>query len=510
MADRFQDRPGSDDLDRHDPRGRGPARGGEADPLAELARLIGQNDPFGGSGPAVGGGMSRANARVQPQPQRGAPDSFRAPIPPAPSPVDDPLVAGGPPPWIQSRPGRPDGPRLPPPVEPNFEQGEVAHPMQRFGAEPAPPQAQYRDEPGFENRAPEPARYDDALFGQLDTGGPAFQRQQPYSDDAYGFQDEEEYDDGEEEEEEAPRRSNGLAKFAVILALGVIGTGGAFAYRSYMGSSRSGDPPIIRADNSPTKILTPVPVDGITKLPDRLGDQGEKMVSREETPVDVNSRSVSPRVVFPMPNQSGAAPPPASSAAANDAMQMPPIAMPDAPAPSSGTMPAGEPRRIKTLSVHGDQADNGATGATGATATTAAPPKAMKGRNPPAAANASANAPMPIAPQGAAPAPAADKKMAAVAPTQDADAAPTADSGYLVQVSSQKSEADAQASFRSLKAKYADAMGSYSAPVIKKVDIPGKGVMYRAMIGPFDTSEAANQFCSTLKTAGGQCLVPRK
>jgi cell division septation protein DedD len=134
----------------------------------------------------------------------------------------------------------------------------------------------------------------------------------------------------------------------------------------------------------------------------------------------------------------------------------------------------------------------------------------MKGRNPPASANASANPPTPIAPQSGATAPAADKKMAAVAPTQDADAAPTADSGYLVQVSSQKSEADAQASFRSLKAKYADAMGSYSAPVIKKVDIPGKGVMYRAMIGPFDTSEAANQFCSTLKTAGGQCLVPRK
>lgn len=483
-------------------------RGGDADPLAELARLIGQNDPFGGGGgPAVGGGMSRANARVQ-QPQRtAAPDPFRAPMPPAPSPVDDPLAAGGPPPWMQSRPGRPEGPRLPPVVEPNFEQGEVAHPMQRYGAEPAPPQPQYRDEPGFDDREQEPARYDDALFGQLDTGGPAFQRQQPYPDDPYAFQDEE-YDDGEEEE--APRRGNGLAKVAVFLALGVIGTGAAFAYRSYMGTSRSGDPPIIRADNSPTKILTPVPADGITKLPDRLGDQGEKMVSREETPVDVNTRSVSPRVVFPPTNQSGAAPPPASTAAAADAMQMPPVAPPDNPASSggmasSGTMPAGEPRRIKTLSVRGDQADNGATGA--AAAATAGAPKAMKGRNPPASANASANAPMAISPQ--APAPAAEKKMAAVAPTQDADAAPMADSGYLVQVSSQKSEADAQASFRSLKAKYADAMGSYS-PVIKKVDIPGKGIMYRAMVGPFDTSEAATQFCKGLTAAGGQCFVPRK
>jgi hypothetical protein len=483
-------------------------RGGDADPLAELARLIGQNDPFGGGGPAVGGGMNRANARVQaqPQPQRGAPDPFRAPMPPAPSPVEDPLAAGGPPPWMQSRPGRPEGPRLPPAVEPNFEQAEVAHPMQRYGAEPAPPQPQYRDEQAFDDGGQEPARYDDALFGQLDAGGPAFQRQQPYPDDPYAFQDEE-YDDGEEEE--APRRSNGLAKVAVFLALGVIGTGAAFAYRSYMGTSRSGDPPIIRADNTPTKILTPVPADGITKLPDRLGDQGEKMVSREETPVDVNTRSVSPRVVFPPTNQSGGAA--ASTAAATDAMQMPPVAPPDNGAAmgnqpmSSGTMPAGEPRRIKTLSVRGDQADNGATGAAAAAATPAAPPRAMKGRNSPASANASANAPMAISPQ----APAAEKKMAAVAPTQDADAAPMAESAYMVQVSSQKSEADAQASFRALKTKYADALGSYS-PVIKKVDIPGKGIMYRAMVGPFDTSEAANQFCKGLQAAGGQCFVPRK
>jgi cell division septation protein DedD len=194
-------------------------------------------------------------------------------------------------------------------------------------------------------------------------------------------------------------------------------------------------------------------------------------------------------------------------------MQMPQVAMSDSSPPpaSSGTMPAGEPRRIKTLSVRGDQADNGAATAAGATASTGATPKAMKGRNAAASANASANAPMSISP-GAAPAPAAEKRMAAVAPAQDtaADSAPMSDSGYLVSVSSQKSEADAQSSFRALKAKYADALGAYSAPVIKKVDIPGKGVMYRAMVGPFDTSDAANQFCKGLMAAGGQCFVPKK
>ena len=44
MADRYQDRPfPAADYDRGDPQ----ARPGESDPLAELARLIGQTDPFG-------------------------------------------------------------------------------------------------------------------------------------------------------------------------------------------------------------------------------------------------------------------------------------------------------------------------------------------------------------------------------------------------------------------------------------------------------------------------------
>src|SRR5262249_27739799 len=150
----------------------------------------------GGGGPV--GGMSRANARVQ-QPQRpAAPDPYRAPMPPAPSPVDDPLAASGPPPWM-ARTGRPEAPRLPPVVQPRFEQPEAVNQMQRYGAEPVPAQQQYRDEPNFDDREQEPSRYDDALFGQLDAGGPAFQREQPYPDDPYAFQDEG-YDESDEDE----------------------------------------------------------------------------------------------------------------------------------------------------------------------------------------------------------------------------------------------------------------------------------------------------------------------
>ena len=56
MADRYQDRPFPDEARGGDPHGSGR---GEGDPLAELARLIGQTDPFGN--------MGRGNPQVPPR-----------------------------------------------------------------------------------------------------------------------------------------------------------------------------------------------------------------------------------------------------------------------------------------------------------------------------------------------------------------------------------------------------------------------------------------------------------
>ncbi len=84
----------------------------------------------------------------------------------------------------------------------------------------------------------------------------------------------------------------------------------------------------------------------------------------------------------------------------------------------------------------------------------------------------------------------------------------TAGGGYLVQVSSQKNEADAQASYRVLQGKFPTVLGSH-ASLIKRADLGEKGVYYRAMVGPFGSLEEASQFCGSLKTAGGQCVVQR-
>jgi hypothetical protein len=95
-----------------------------------------------------------------------------------------------------------------------------------------------------------------------------------------------------------------------------------------------------------------------------------------------------------------------------------------------------------------------------------------------------------------------------VAPTQTAPVGNGNGGSYAVQVSSQRSEAEAQAAFRSLQGKYPDQLGG-KQPLIHKADLGAKGVYYRAMVGPFASSGEAGELCTALKAAGGQCIVQR-
>jgi len=379
--------------------------------------------------------------------------------------------------------------------------------VHRYATPRAAPEPNYHDAPPFADADPEPdpSRYDDALYGQADPGAEEPEYDQAYAeDDPYGYHDG--YGDEGAEEEPIRKRGGGLMTVAIILALAVVGTGGAFAYRTYVGSPRSGEPPIIRADAGPTKIV-PSPANGTSKLPDRMvaGDGTEKIVPREEAPMDVNARS-GPRVVFPPLNQNANPPTPASVASTT---------LPPANA-GNGTLSSNEPRKIRTLSVKGDQPDSAAT----PVGSTPAPAKPTPATRSVANANAStANAPLALTPQSGSPPAAtapADTRAARVAATNPDQAATapqaapaaSAGGGYLVQVSSQRNEADAQASFKALQGKFPTVLGSRE-PVIKRADLGEKGVYYRAMVGPFGSSDEATQFCGSLKTAGGQCVIQR-
>ena len=98
---------------------------------------------------------------------------------------------------------------------------------------------------------------------------------------------------------------------AAVFMLAVFGTAGAFGYRTWVGSSPSAKPApaVIRASAEPAKVAPPAPaVDpNANKISyDRFADRGqnEKVVMREEKPVDIReaTRTGSAMTAVPVPS----------------------------------------------------------------------------------------------------------------------------------------------------------------------------------------------------------------
>ena len=461
MTDHYQDRPSPADAD-HD-RGANSYVRSESEPLAELAQLIGQTDPFGTPAKPPLPLQSRANVR----PEYALAEEEANPPAGLPS-------------WRQEY----EEPERPSPV----------HPLHRYAAPPAAAeQDPHEPQQDTDERPADLSRYDDALYGPIESIEQENARDPTYPNDPYAYQ-------SDYEEEPEPRtRSGWVVTIAAVLALAVVGTGAAFAYRTFVGSPRSGEPPIIKADNSPTKVVPAQSDGGASKIPDRMpsGGGGERLVSREEAPVDVNSKSGSSRVEFPPLNQNST-PPVGSVSPTGSALAT----------AANRTIPNNEPRKIKALTVKGDATENGGILA-GAAAPAKPDPAALSVSAPTAPAQRNplaAGANTPLTPQSA-PASDAAPPIRFVA-TNAVRTAPSAGGDYLVQVSSEKKEGDAQASYRALQNKFPAALRS-RPPVIKRADLGDKGVYYRTMVGPFGSTEEAAQFCTNLKSAGGQCVVQR-
>ena len=95
-----------------------------------------------------------------------------------------------------------------------------------------------------------------------------------------------------------------------------------------------------------------------------------------------------------------------------------------------------------------------------------------------------------------------------VAPPRVAPASTPAADGYVVQVSLERREADAQASVRNLQVKFSKELGDHKATV-RRADLGPNGIYYRGLVGPFVSAGDADRFCSSLKAAGGQCIVQK-
>lgn len=448
-----------------------PKAGGSGnDPLAELARLIGQQDPFGEFGHA-----RRASAPPAHEPPQAWTDVPQAaPEPAAPEQHAPPLAV---PNFLTAKPA-------PSTMPPNF--GNHGFGKQAFGSAP-PNDDMYHVEgaaPAYE-AAPAHA-YDNDPY-------------QPHNAQ-FGAEQDDYY-----EEEPKSRKRMGVLVIAGVFALAVIGTAGAFGYRAIFGSSSSAvPPPVIKADTTPSKIVPAASSQQPNKqITDRINDKGtgERLVSREEQPVAITP-------------------------------QADPV--PQAPAPAgSGVVSGAEPKKVRTIPIRPDQGMSDAPAQnTSAAAVTPAPSQPAPARavqmvkpaaappssdeaepapRPAAPPRAVANAPLSLnpnatPPRAAAPAPVAHPpgRTASLPP---APAASNGGGGYLVQVSSQRSEGEAQAAFASLQAKYPGQLGGKQA-VIRKVELGEKGTYYRAMVSAGDAAEA-NQLCSGIKAAGGSCLVQK-
>jgi hypothetical protein len=462
------------------PPARGTGKTPGSDPLAELARLIGQTDPFGEYGREVArrSSPSQSAARADWNQPLGTPytaqygGDVRAPEP-APRYTGDSHHVS---------PAPPASPFLP----------------QDYGS-------QNYDRQSYEPQ-PLPGGTDDYEAEQGSSRFPLGQSEQDFYHEASAVEDE------YYEDVQPSRRRVVVMAIAGVAALAVIGTAGAFGYRALVGSSGPAKPPpVIKADATPNKIV-PATTGKDTQpnklITERVNERGqnEKLVSREEQPIDrptavalsqsgsalgsgvVGSEPKKVRTIAIHPDQAVADAAPSSMSAA---------AAPARPAPAPAPRVAAAPPRPAPETT-ADAEENAP----------AAPTRPAPSRQ---AAPAASNAPLSLNPNGApsraAPAPAAPARTAAVAPQAPAAAA-TGGSGSYVQVSSQRSESEAQAAFRSLQAKFPDQLGGRQ-PSIHKADLGAKGTYYRAMVGPFANASEASQLCSSLKAAGGQCLVQR-
>lgn len=543
-----------------------------SDPLAELARLIGQNDPFAE--------LERTHSHSEVE------RAVR--------------TAGAQPQWHE--------PPAAPAAEPDrYEQAAERHPA-------ADRAGDYGGGSGAAAGREAYAQYPGEAYAQYPGDGYAYPEEayaeagEGYQEDDAGYYDSdpEAYDEAAYQEELARRhRRNRLVTVVAIFAVAIIGGAAAYASRTLLTASSHSAPPVIMADTAPAKVV-PASHGGhegsAHKLSyDRVGepDAKVKMVPREEKPVEIKTGAVAPQskaappkpddAIAPKTDDRAIAPAPSANIPATTgqtaASVLPLAASPSEPAIGSGVI-LPSPKKVNTIVVRPDMsvvpsdiaadatvpapeqasADKPAAPAqppAAAAAQTASTPPAPRSRPAKPAASTHETAAIPVeAPRRHEETPASHQQAArphrntaparvaaraprrpsaplslapdqAQAPAQRSARAPShshaplalaaatpeprasqastvaAPSGsYTVQVSSQRSETDAKASFRALQARYPTIMAGRHS-FVHRVDLGQRGVYYRTLIGPFASASQARAFCTSLKAAGGNCLIHR-
>ncbi len=532
----------------------------EADPLAELARLVGQDDPlkdvFAASPGAPRAGAqpqapTSAEYSVPPEDLRGSVDEFDAIFDrrePARELAEadhglafedelarEVMAAVAPQQGAvqQVAPYQGETPSAGPQDPLAALDDMVSRDLDRYLADgPAPAR---RDAPaGYDAEAAAIAAAGAAIAGSaaIQSGAGRAAVAEPAND--------------EFEEPQRRRFGKGAMTAAVLIGVGLVGVAGAAVWRGG-GKSTDGQPRVIAAEPGPSRVQPQNP--GGTVVPDQNKQIYERgaatqpgqsaVVNRDEQPVDVQAAVRNqPRVVFPGP---GAAQPQGQG-------QEQASATPGSASPAGATAALGEPRRVRTIAIRPD--GTVIAPPTGTTPAASAPAPVVMPQVPPVAAAPAAGsqpsaaqpggitrvqaprpatAPTPVS-EPAAPAAVAvsgpaspPRQMVAAAPATPAaqpqrpapqprpapapaaeTPAATGGGGFAVQLAAPGSESEARSVFSSLQRRFPDELGG-QRPLIRRAEVNGREV-YRLRVGPM-SREGAADLCTRLKAKGGQCFL---
>ncbi|WP_210487690.1 SPOR domain-containing protein [Microvirga antarctica] len=432
-----------------------PSVGHRHDPLADLARIGGQDDPFASL-------LSNEPSRSRGGAQASHDQLFAVRGDVAPAAAFDPY-----------------GRREPT----GYDYEDDAHHAQHAAATRALPDGYaYQQPAAVDPAACDPQAYDQGGYAQDYYDGQAAPQAASYDEAAYA---------------PPPRGRSRKAALALGAVLGVvvIGGAGAFVLGGRSSAVSSGEPPLIAASNEPIKVAPQNP--GGVEIPNQnkqiyeRAQSGEtKVVSNSEQPVDVKQTvRMNGGAVAESTGSAGPAHPPAAPG-----------------------LNLGEPKKVRTIAIRPD--GTLARQDTEAKAPVAAPAAMTMpaGAAPPAAPRAAATTPAakPVAVASAETPAAAPQRVASIQPTAPAATAGATTSeasvsGFSVQLAVRGTEKEAQSAFSQFQKKYPELAGQVA--MIRKAEVNGNTV-FRVRAGPMSRDDASS-LCSSVQGQGGQCFVAK-
>lgn len=514
------------------PRQPAPQAPGRDDPLAELARIVGQDDP------ARGSWRSPRQTPVVAAPPPAAPAAPRYPG----DDFEAELAA-----LTRGQPFQPpEQPIAPPPRPVEAARPDAEPDLSGWDLRPAPassPEPELQPERDPDDRV---VAFDG--HGQSNGYAPAREDEPVYEAQGQLPPHAEVY------EEIAPKpRRKGLYAVGTVMGVAVVGIVAALAMRGTgAGLQTASAPPVIKAEAGPMKVQPANPggvvvpnQDNVifTRKPEDM--KGAKMVGGEEQPVDVAAKVQQAKAAVTAPP---ANPSSTTSAVIAGGTPASAVELPKPPQPTGIVAGLGEPRKVRTVSVRpdgtiidGESAPLARTAALApgslpamtapvsppvVTGATPAPKKpettaavAIPGAPSPTATTPVAARPAAAPAEGAAtparavPAPVAPRppQVAAVAPTSipAGAAAPAAEAGgggFTVQLAAPGSEQEARETATRLERRFSGELGGMK-PFVRRAEVNGKTI-YRVRVGNL-TRDDATSLCTRVQSAGGQCFVAR-